>query len=153
MVPEHLQEQLYERLLNDIGASDDVQKVSQLLCDGAPVEPVGGRSLSALQLAVTTDRSRTVNLLLAHGAALPAGLLQVAWQSRDVTPGVLASLIRVSVLPCLPHHVLVSPFSLINTSCWNTTLVASLYNVTFSLLADVGTIFPTMASQQLCPIT
>ena len=101
LVPEHLQEKLYEELLTVISVSDDVQQVSEYLCKGAPVEPVGSHSLSALQIAVSADRSRTVNLLLAYGAALPAGLLQVAWQSRDVTPGVLAALIKVSVLPCL----------------------------------------------------
>ncbi|KAK8373850.1 hypothetical protein O3P69_014165 [Scylla paramamosain] len=52
--------------------------------------PLGG--CSALRLAVTTDRARTVSLLLASGAFLSATLLQEAWQSPNVTHRVLASL-------------------------------------------------------------
>ncbi|KAK8384171.1 hypothetical protein O3P69_009124 [Scylla paramamosain] len=86
--PEHL----YEELLSTVSRGDDVQTVSMLLCKGAPIEPLCGRSLSALRLAVTSDRARTVTLLLARGASLSASLLQEAWQSPDVTPSMLACL-------------------------------------------------------------
>ncbi|XP_063851662.1 ankyrin-1-like isoform X2 [Scylla paramamosain] len=85
-------EQLYETLLSTISIGDDVQLVSRLLCKGTPTELLGRQSLSALQLAVTTNRVRIVNLLLAKGALLSAGLLQVAWQSPDTTPTILAAL-------------------------------------------------------------
>ncbi|XP_063855505.1 uncharacterized protein LOC135097489 [Scylla paramamosain] len=84
--PKHL----YEELLSTISRGDNVQAVSSLLCKGTPIEPLGGRSV--LRLAVTTDRARTVSLLLASSASLPASLLQEAWQSPDVTHRVLASL-------------------------------------------------------------
>ncbi|XP_063855481.1 uncharacterized protein LOC135097467 isoform X4 [Scylla paramamosain] len=84
--PEHL----HEELLTTISRGDDVQAVSSLLCKGAPMEPLGGRS--ALRLAVTNDRARTVSLLLARGASLSASLLQEAWQSPSVTTTVLATL-------------------------------------------------------------
>ncbi|KAK8373100.1 hypothetical protein O3P69_007803 [Scylla paramamosain] len=83
-------QRLYQELLSTISLGDDVQAVSSLLCQGAPIEPLGGRS--ALRLAVTTDRARTVSLLLASGAFLSATLLQEAWQSPNVTHRVLASL-------------------------------------------------------------
>ena len=89
-----------QKLLSTLSHGDDVQAVAGLLCKGAPIEPWGGRS--PLRLAVTTDRFRTVSLLLASGASLPASLLQEAWQSPDVTPQTLASLTTVSTLPaCL----------------------------------------------------
>ncbi|XP_063851977.1 ankyrin-1-like isoform X1 [Scylla paramamosain] len=84
--PEHL----YEKLLLTVCRGDDVQVVSSLLCKGVPIESLGGRSV--LRLAVTTDRARTVSLLLASGASLPASLLHQAWQSPDVTHRVLACL-------------------------------------------------------------
>ncbi|XP_063843963.1 uncharacterized protein LOC135090817 isoform X2 [Scylla paramamosain] len=84
--PEHM----YEELLSTVSRGDDVQAVSNLLCKGASIEPLGGRSV--LRLAVTTDRALTVSLLLASGASLPASLLQEAWQSPDVTHNVLACL-------------------------------------------------------------
>ncbi|XP_045105084.1 ankyrin-1-like isoform X2 [Portunus trituberculatus] len=83
-------DQLYEELLSTISRGDHVQEVSRLLCRGAPLEPRCGRS--ALRLAITTDRARTVSLLLASGASLSARLLQEAWYSTNVTPAVLASL-------------------------------------------------------------
>ncbi|XP_045119413.1 uncharacterized protein LOC123509278 [Portunus trituberculatus] len=86
-------DQLYEELLSTVSRGDHVQEVSFLLCRGAPLEPWVGSS--ALRLAVTTDRSRTVSLLLASGASLSASLLQEAWQSPNVTPQVLASLTTV----------------------------------------------------------
>ena len=104
-------DQLYEELLSTISRGDHVQEVSRLLCRGAPLEPRCGRS--ALRLAITTDRARTVSLLLASGASLSASLLQEAWYSTNVTPAVLASLTTVSssALPCLcptlPHTVVV----------------------------------------------
>ncbi|XP_045136399.1 uncharacterized protein LOC123519295 [Portunus trituberculatus] len=82
--------QLYKELLSTVTRGDHVQEVSRLLCRGAPVESRGGRS--ALKLAVTTDRPRTVSLLLASGASLSASLLQDAWQSPNVTHQVLATL-------------------------------------------------------------
>ncbi|XP_063851013.1 ankyrin-2-like isoform X2 [Scylla paramamosain] len=84
--PEHL----HEKLLSTVSRQDDVQAVSTLLCKGAPIELLGGHSV--LKLAVTTDRTHTVSLLLASGAPLSASLLQEAWQSPDVTHRVLAFL-------------------------------------------------------------
>ncbi|XP_042892840.1 serine/threonine-protein phosphatase 6 regulatory ankyrin repeat subunit C-like isoform X2 [Penaeus japonicus] len=83
-------EDLYEELLTVIGSGDDVVKVSELLCQGAPLEPVGGLSTHALSLAVTSNRRKVVSLLIAAGAPLTsmAGgltLLQQAWNSPDVT--------------------------------------------------------------------
>ncbi|XP_045110134.1 LOW QUALITY PROTEIN: ankyrin-2-like [Portunus trituberculatus] len=83
-------DQLYEELLSTVSRGDHVQEVSHLLCKGVPLESWGGHSV--LKLAVTNDRARTVNLLLASGASLSASLLQKAWQSPNVTPQVLASL-------------------------------------------------------------
>ncbi|XP_063843982.1 serine/threonine-protein phosphatase 6 regulatory ankyrin repeat subunit C-like isoform X2 [Scylla paramamosain] len=87
---------LYNDLLNTISLKDDAMAVSRLLCEGAPLEPVDGFSISALHLAVTTDRSETVGLLLARGASLVQringlNLLQLAWHSPDTTPGMLAT--------------------------------------------------------------
>ncbi|KAK8375294.1 hypothetical protein O3P69_012779 [Scylla paramamosain] len=84
--PEHL----HEELLLTVSRRDDVQAVSTLLCKGAPIELLGSHSV--LRLAVTTDRTHTISLLLASGAPLPANLLQEAWQSPDVTHRVLAFL-------------------------------------------------------------
>ena len=88
-----------EELLSAISLGDDVQAVSSLLCKGAPIERLGGRS--ALKLAVTSDRHRIVSLLLASGASLSATLLREAWMSPNVTSKVLAHLTTVSTLPCL----------------------------------------------------
>ena len=88
-----------EELLSAISLGDDVQAVSSLLCKGAPIERLGGRS--ALKLAVTSDRHRIVSLLLASGASLSATLLREAWMSPNVTSRVLAHLTTVSTLPCL----------------------------------------------------
>ncbi|XP_037793046.1 ankyrin-2-like [Penaeus monodon] len=89
-------EERYEELLTVIGSGDDAVKVSELLCQGAPLEPVGSLSTHALSLAVTSNRRKIVSLLIAAGAPLTsmAGgltLLQQAWNSPDVT-------IRVQVL-------------------------------------------------------
>ena len=92
--------QLHEELLATVTQGDNVQEVSSLLCRGAPIEPPGGRS--ALRLAITHDRQRTVCLLLASGASLSATLLRDAWYSANVTPQVLATLTTVSsILTCL----------------------------------------------------
>ena len=95
--PEHL----YKELLSTVSHGDDVQAVSRLLCKGAPIQPMRGRSV--LRLAVTNGRSRIVSLLLASGASLSASLLREAWQSPDVTNLVLASLTTVSTLPFLSY--------------------------------------------------
>ncbi|XP_050706842.1 ankyrin-1-like [Eriocheir sinensis] len=86
--PEELQNELFTLIIQ----GDHVQKVSRLLCMGVPIEPIASDANSPLRLAVILDRRRTVNLLLASGAMLPACLLQDAWQSPDVTSGVLATL-------------------------------------------------------------
>ncbi|KAK8383372.1 hypothetical protein O3P69_019031 [Scylla paramamosain] len=92
-------EELYGSLLLAISEKDDVMKVSQLLHAGCPIEPTGSLSLTALQLAISLDRRKIVNLLLARGAALTStlnglNLLQQAWRSPDVTPGILSVLTR-----------------------------------------------------------
>ncbi|MPC32550.1 hypothetical protein E2C01_025863 [Portunus trituberculatus] len=97
-------EQLYESLLSTISIGDDVQLVSRLICKGTPTEPLGSQSLSALQLAVTTNRVRIVNLLLAKGAMLSAGLLQVAWQNPDTSTRILAALINDNSMPPTEHR-------------------------------------------------
>ncbi|XP_050707204.1 ankyrin-1-like [Eriocheir sinensis] len=86
--PEVLQKELFTLIIQ----GDNVQKVSRLLCEGVPIEPIASDANSPLRLAVILDRCRTVNLLLASGAIFPACLLQDAWQSPDVTSGVLATL-------------------------------------------------------------
>lgn len=90
---------LQEELLSVISLGDDVQAVSSLLCKGAPIERLGGRS--ALRLAVTSDRHRIVSLLLASGSSLSSTLLMEAWKSPNVTHRVLAHLTTVSTMPCL----------------------------------------------------
>lgn len=94
-------EELYEELLTVIGSGDDAVKASELLCQGAPLEPVGSLSTHALSLAVTSNRRKLVSLLIAAGAPLTsmAGgltLLQQAWNSPDVTIRVQALITRVS---------------------------------------------------------
>lgn len=82
-----------------------MQAVSSHLCRGSPFEAVGSGYVSPLKLAVTTNRSQIVTLLLACGAMLPAGLLQEAWQSPDVTSGVLATLTTVGfTVSSFSHH-------------------------------------------------
>ncbi|XP_050691562.1 uncharacterized protein LOC126983106 [Eriocheir sinensis] len=85
-------EKLHDQLLGLIIERDNVKEASRLLCKGAPIESVASGGNSPLRLAVILDRCRTTNLLLACGAMLPANLLQDAWQSPDVTSGVLAAL-------------------------------------------------------------
>ncbi|XP_050691598.1 serine/threonine-protein phosphatase 6 regulatory ankyrin repeat subunit C-like isoform X2 [Eriocheir sinensis] len=85
-------EELHDQLLGLIIERDNVKEASRLLCKGAPIESVASGGNSPLRLAVILDRCRTTNLLLACGAMLPANLLQDAWQSPDVTSGVLAAL-------------------------------------------------------------
>lgn len=92
-------EELYEELLTVIGSGDDAVKASELLCQGAPLEPVGSLSTHALSLAVTSNRRKLVSLLIAAGAPLTsmAGgliLLQQAWNSSDVTIRVQALITR-----------------------------------------------------------
>lgn len=99
--PEELHEELFER----ISGGDDVKVVASYLCRCTPLDPLGGRSMSALKLAVITDRSRTVSLLLASGVSLSASLLQQAWSSSDVSPGVLATLTTVSITASLSRNV------------------------------------------------
>ena len=94
-------QELQGDLLSAITRGDDWLKVSRLLCQGAPIEPVVSGAASPLRLAVILDRCRTVRVLLARGAVLPASLLQDAWHSPDVTPGVLVALTDVSTAAAL----------------------------------------------------
>ena len=94
-------EELYEKLLMVISESDNVKEVSRLLCAGAPMELVGYFPSSALQLAITNDRSRIFNLLLASGASLTPctegfNLMQQAWYSANTTPRLLCAIIKAS---------------------------------------------------------
>lgn len=94
-------EELYEELLDLIRTSNDVRKASQLLCSGAPVEPVGNFTKAALALAITAGRPRMVSLLLAVGAPLVTythgqNLLQLAWYSHDAGPAVRYHVTKVN---------------------------------------------------------
>ncbi|KAG7176988.1 Ankyrin-3-like 1, partial [Homarus americanus] len=110
-------QQLYEQLLSVISQGDDVRWARNLLCSGAPLEPVGDWSVHPLSLATTSNRTRIVSLLVAAGAPLTIttqglNLLTVAWCSPDVTPRVQVTITGVflrvlqrerTILRSLPH--------------------------------------------------
>ncbi|CAL4131561.1 unnamed protein product, partial [Meganyctiphanes norvegica] len=81
---------LYDKLLEVLTKSDNVQEASKLLTQGAPLESYGRSSPSALAMAILWNRVMIMELLLAAGAPLTVthhgkSLLQVAWFSTDVT--------------------------------------------------------------------
>lgn len=93
-------EELYEKLLTVISEGDNVADVSHLLCAGSPMELVGNFPNSALQLAISLDRSKIVNLLLASGTSLTPrtkglNLLQQAWYSPNTTARVYCAINNV----------------------------------------------------------
>ena len=88
-------DQLYEKMLSTFSHGDNVQEVSSLLCRGVSLE--SRRDYCPLKLAVTSDRPRIANLMLASGASLSATLLLEAWYSPNVTPEILATLTTVSI--------------------------------------------------------
>ena len=103
MVSVNLQNNLYIRLLTLITESGDVQEASQILSQGAPIEPTSATSskVSALALAIELNRVGIIELLLAAGAPLTAKhygktLLQLAWFSQNATIKVKMIITRVS---------------------------------------------------------
>ncbi|KAK8722588.1 hypothetical protein OTU49_012292, partial [Cherax quadricarinatus] len=92
--------ELYEKLLNVISKSDDVSEATRLLRSGAPMEPVGQWSVYPLSLAITSNRLKIINLLVAAGAPLTTtihgvNLLTLAWLTPDVTIPVQVAITRV----------------------------------------------------------
>ncbi|KAK8718967.1 hypothetical protein OTU49_014333, partial [Cherax quadricarinatus] len=76
-----------------------LKKVTQLLMSGAPLEPPGGHSVFVLHLAITTNCTDLLPLLLSAGAPLTTttggmNLLQLAWRSPDVTTQIVAIVTR-----------------------------------------------------------
>ncbi|XP_063612337.1 uncharacterized protein LOC134785836 [Penaeus indicus] len=67
-----------------------VKKASSLLASGAPLEPPGGQSCYPLHLAITTNCTPLLSLLLAAGAPLTSssnglGPVETAWITPDAT--------------------------------------------------------------------
>ncbi|XP_042216787.1 uncharacterized protein LOC121862540 isoform X2 [Homarus americanus] len=67
-----------------------VKEVGELLQSGAPLEPVGGHTVHALHLAITTNCTDLLPLLLSVRVPLTAttggmNVIQLAWISPDVT--------------------------------------------------------------------
>ncbi|KAK8720240.1 hypothetical protein OTU49_013483, partial [Cherax quadricarinatus] len=92
--------ELYEKLLNVISKSDDVSEATRLLRSRAPMEPVGQWSVYPLSLAITSNRLKIINLLVAAGAPLTTtnhgvNLLTLAWLTPDVTIPVQVTITRV----------------------------------------------------------
>lgn len=84
-----------------ISRGDDFKRVSQLLCEGAPLTPVGDCPTHAFVLAVTLNRPRILSLLLTKGEGFTTtshgrNILQMAWRSPDVTSHVQAVITNVS---------------------------------------------------------
>ncbi|XP_047469290.1 serine/threonine-protein phosphatase 6 regulatory ankyrin repeat subunit C-like isoform X2 [Penaeus chinensis] len=70
-----------------------VKQCTSLLLSGAPLEPLCCHSVSAINLAISTNCTPLIPLLLATGnsltsAANSVSLLQLAWSSEDITPWV-----------------------------------------------------------------
>lgn len=96
---------------------DLVKRVASLLATGTPLEFHGSFIYSALLLAISTNSTPLLPLLLAAGAPLTAttsglGPLQLAWITPGVTPWVSVVVARVSdnllthldiLLPLLRH--------------------------------------------------
>ena len=107
-------EELYEELLTTITTGDYVLAARNVLCRGAPMEPVGGLSTHALSLAVSSNRPEIVSLLMSAGASLTSTsggllLLKQAWKFPDVPMKIKYMITRVSSLPPLPLLDLVLP--------------------------------------------
>ena len=90
--------------------NDDVKRASQLLCEGAPLEPVGEHSTHAVILAITSNSVKILNLLLAAGVSLTTtyhgtNLLKLAGYSPDVTPLAQEAVIRVDRLYLFPFLI------------------------------------------------
>lgn len=78
-----------------------VQDVSRLVTTGAPLQPVGGHTVYPLHLAISSNCTDLVPLLLSVGAPLTSttgrlGILQQAWLSPDVTTNIAVIVTRVS---------------------------------------------------------
>lgn len=110
--------ELYGDLLHAISSSDDVKRVSQLLCEGTPLEPVGEYLTDPIVLAITNNRPRILSLLLATGAPLTVttrglNLLQLAWYTPGVTPLVQAIITKVQYYSMFCYCLFSNAFDLI----------------------------------------
>ncbi|XP_063587411.1 serine/threonine-protein phosphatase 6 regulatory ankyrin repeat subunit C-like isoform X2 [Penaeus indicus] len=70
-----------------------VKQCTSLLVSGAPLEPLCCHSVSAINLAITTNCTPLIPLLLATGNSLTStvnniSLIKLAWSSADITPWV-----------------------------------------------------------------
>ncbi|XP_042881990.1 uncharacterized protein LOC122259333 isoform X2 [Penaeus japonicus] len=79
-----------------------VKEASSLLASGAPLEPPGGHSCYPLHLAIGTNCTPLLPLLLAAGAPLTSsadgfGPVQVAWMTPDATPWVGVVVTRAAI--------------------------------------------------------
>lgn len=80
-----------------------VKEASSLLASGAPLEPPEGHSCYALHLAIATNCTPLLTLLLAVGAPMTSsadgfGPVQLAWNTPDVTTWVGVVVTRVSYI-------------------------------------------------------
>ncbi|XP_069192308.1 serine/threonine-protein phosphatase 6 regulatory ankyrin repeat subunit C isoform X1 [Procambarus clarkii] len=79
-----------------------VKEVTRLLVSGAPLEPTAGHTVFVLHLAITTNCTDLLPLLLSAGAPLTSttggmNILQLAWLSPDVTTQIAAIVTRALV--------------------------------------------------------
>lgn len=70
-----------------------VKQCTSVLLSGAPLEPLCCHSVSAINLAIVTNCTPLIPLLLATGTSLTStvksvSLVQLVWSSEDITPWV-----------------------------------------------------------------
>lgn len=97
-----------------------MKEVSRLMCAGVPLELMGDFPNSALQQAITNDRSKIVNLLLASQASLipcteGLNLLQHAWYSPNTTAKVYCAITKVNSITSQGQHGALQSFMMFNT--------------------------------------
>ncbi|XP_037775315.1 serine/threonine-protein phosphatase 6 regulatory ankyrin repeat subunit C-like [Penaeus monodon] len=104
-----------------------VKEASSLLASGAPLEPPEGHSCHALHLAIATNCTPLLTLLLAVGAPMTSsadgfGPVQLAWNTPDVTTWVGVVVTRAVIHKILMEMTLLDP----NLQLSAETLVKSL---------------------------
>lgn len=79
-----------------------VKNVSRLIDNGSPLQPVGGHTAVALHLAITSNCTDLLPLLLSSGAPLTTttsgmSVLQLAWLCPDVTTHIAVMVTRIVI--------------------------------------------------------